>query len=441
MPQYFYIIILIIISLVLLGLVLYFRSRMNYVYSRFKRFSDTLSSSISGINGIQMAANKDNKNSKIAYNDTEGIKELIDSFSLEFRKNSKLLDSLLNNVKQGILLIDGNKKILRMNESLLDLFSMDSRQIIGQKTILVFNNGKLEKLIDKVLKEKTPVKEDVVFYSDEDIYLNIEAFPVYLKKAGDISMDDFKTINILVIIDNTTQEVEFSKLRSQFVANVSHEMRTPLTSIRGYIETVLDTDLKDKKIEKDYLKKSLKEVEKLNFLIKDVLNLSKIEYSRNILFEEKNDLVAIIKDIIKSLNFLAKKNKVRIDLKYSKEHIFYNTDEELFTQLVRNIIENSIFYSGRGSDLNIGIEEKEDYILLVFSDNGMGIKKEELPFIFQRFYRGKPGISAKRIGSGLGLSIVKHTVDLHNGNIEVESTPGIETKFTIKFPVHNKGKK
>ena len=441
MSLYFYISILIIILLVLLGLVLYFRSRMNYIYSRFKRFSDTLYSSISGINGTQRDLNKGNENRKIAYCDAEDIKELIDSFSLEFKRNSELLDSLLNNVKQGILLIDGNKKILRINESLLDLFSMDPRQIIERKTIQVFNNGKLEKLIDKVLKRRTQVKEDIVFYSDEDIYLNIEAFPIYPGNTGSTLIKDFKKINILIIIDNTTQEVEFSKLRSQFAANVSHEMRTPLTSIRGYIETVLDSDLKDKKIEKDYLEKSLKEVEKLNFLIKDVLDLSKIEYSRNILFGEKNDLIAIIKDIVKSLNFLANNNKVRIDLRYSKEHIFYNTDEELFAQLVRNIIENSIFYSGKGSNLNIDIEEKEDHILLIFSDNGMGIKKEELSFIFQRFYRGRPGTSAKRIGSGIGLSIVKHTVDLHGGNIKVESMPGIETKFTIKFPVHHKGKK
>jgi len=195
MLLYFYIIILIIISLVLLGLVLYFRSRMNSIYSRFKRFSDTLSSSISGINGKQRDLDKGNKNRITAYNDAEGIKELIDIFSLEFRRNSKLLDSLLNNVKQGILLIDGNKKILRMNESLLDLFSMDSRQIIGQKTVIVFNNGKLEKLIDKVLKENTLVKEDIVLYSDEDIYLNIEAFPIYSRDTGSILTEDLKTMN------------------------------------------------------------------------------------------------------------------------------------------------------------------------------------------------------------------------------------------------------
>jgi len=94
-------------------------------------------------------------------------------------------------------------------------------------------------------------------------------------------------------------------------------------------------------------------------------------------------------------------------------------------------------YAGRGSELNIRLEKGEDSILLEFSDNGMGIKKDELPFIFQRFFRGKPGISAKRIGSGLGLSIVKHTVDLHGGRINVDSRPGEGTEFRITLPVRS----
>jgi signal transduction histidine kinase len=244
--------------------------------------------------------------------------------------------------------------------------------------------------------------------------------------------------SVIMIFDNATQEVEFSRLRSQFAANVSHEMRTPLTSIKGYIETVADSDFKDKKMVQDYLEKSLEEVEKLNFLIKDVLDLSKIEYRRNVLFQEDNDLVTIIKDVIGSLDFLAKKNGVSISFSHSARSIPYNTDEELFRQLVRNIVENSIFYSGKDSQIKVSLEKKEDHILLEFIDNGTGIEKEDLPFIFQRFYRGKPDISLRRIGSGLGLSIVKHTVDLHGGDIKVDSIPGVRTRFSITLPIRTK---
>jgi len=372
-------------------------------------------------------------NGRMSYDDIENIKELIDSFSQRFKEKTIFLDSVLNNINQGILIVDRERKILKINESLADLFYLDPRKVRGQKTIRVFNNGKLEELIGKVLDRNTPLRQDVIFYSDEDLYLSIEAIPS--GPGSGTEEDSSKGSSIIMIFENATQEVEFSRLRSQFAANVSHEMRTPLTSIKGYIETVTDSDLNDIKMVRDYLEKSLEEVERLNFLIKDVLDLSKIEYRRNVLFQEDNDLVAIIKDIIGSLEFLAKKNGISIDFTHSEKSIPYNTDEELFRQLVRNILENSIFYSGKGSKVEVSLEEKKDHILLEFIDNGIGIKKEDLPFIFQRFYRGKPDISLRRIGSGLGLSIVKHTVDLHGGNIKVESIPGVRTKFTIILPV------
>jgi two-component system phosphate regulon sensor histidine kinase PhoR len=353
---------------------------------------------------------------------------------MEFKLNSKLFGIMLNNLSQGILIINEDRKIQDINESLSDLFYMDTPKVIGKRTVLVFNNGKLEDLIGKVLQSRTPAKEDIVFYGDEDLYLSIEAIPIDLEDSVNGPGNTRNKKMVLLIIDNTTQEVEFSRLRSQFAATVSHEMRTPLTSIKGYIETLMESGVKDKELIKDYLSKSLKEVEKLNFLIKDVLDLSKIEYRRNVLFQDKNDLVAIIKDTINSLDFLSRKNDVNIDLTYSKEKILYNTDEELFNQMVRNILENSIFYSGKGSKINVIIDEKEDHILLDFIDNGAGIKKEDLPFIFQRFYRGRPDSTMKRIGSGLGLSIVKHTVDLHGGEIKVESKPGVQTRFSVALP-------
>jgi len=429
MPLYFYIIILSITALVLLVLMLYYRFRMKYIYDRFQKFYKVLSSSIREMNTKKEYFD----NGRMSYDDIENIKELIDSFSQRFKEKTIFLDSVLNNINQGILIVDRERKILKINESLADLFYLDPRKVRGQKTIRVFNNGKLEELIGKVLDRNTPLRQDVIFYSDEDLYLSIEAIPS--GPGSGTEEDSSKGSSIIMIFENATQEVEFSRLRSQFAANVSHEMRTPLTSIKGYIETVTDSDLNDIKMVRDYLEKSLEEVERLNFLIKDVLDLSKIEYRRNVLFQEDNDLVAIIKDIIGSLEFLAKKNGISIDFTHSEKSIPYNTDEELFRQLVRNILENSIFYSGKGSKVEVSLEEKKDHILLEFIDNGIGIKKEDLPFIFQRFYRGKPDISLRRIGSGLGLSIVKHTVDLHGGNIKVESIPGVRTKFTIILPV------
>ena len=342
-----------------------------------------------------------------------------------------LLDTILDNIPFGTLILDNQSRILRINDSLASLFYLDKNDCIGKKTILVFNNKNLEDLISKSYAELKPQKEEILFYGDEDTSLDIEIVPIK-------TLEKNEKLYLLVLIRNATQEVEFAKLRSQFVANVSHEMRTPLTSIKGYIETVLEDDFANKEIIKKYLAKSLGEVDRLSYLIEDVLDLSNIEYKRNILFKQEYNLVDLINECIQSASFLAEKNDIAIEFNYDANPLKYITDEELFRQLVKNMIENSIFHAGKGIKLNIGLEEKDDIIRLIFSDNGIGISEQDLPYIFQRFYRGKNPFSSRSIGSGLGLSIVKHIIELHNGKIEVTSTPDVETKFIISLPKKNK---
>ena len=196
----------------------------------------------------------------------------------------------------------------------------------------------------------------------------------------------------------------------------------------------LEEDLKNSKIAKKYLGNSLDEVNHLSNLIEDVLNLSHIEYKRNIMFLREYNLVEVINECIGSLDLLAKRNEIEINFSYNTNPINYKTDIELFEKLVKNLIENAIFHAGKKAILKIRLSEDNGKILLEFSDNGIGIDKQDLPYIFQRFYRGKNHFHQKTIGSGLGLSIVKHIVALHNGKISVTSIPNIETKFSITFP-------
>lgn len=370
--------------------------------------------------------------------DISDVGKAVEYFKNVIDKESTLLSLILNNILSGVLIINNGKEIVEINKSLLNFFHLNKKEIIGKKTIFIFKNKQFENLIARTFKTRALNKKNIIFYGDdEDIHFEIETVPVLFNEnssAGENKTGEDKDINLLVLFRNITQEVEFSKLRSQFVANISHEMRTPLTSIRGFLETIAgDESVKDQKI-KSYLSKSLKEVSRLNYLIKDILNLSNIEYKRNILFGKDHNLVDIINDSIDSLIFLARQNDVKIDFKYSNNPISCQTDEELFRQMVKNIIENSIFYSGKGVKLSIGIKENKDSVLLEFKDNGIGINREELPYIFQRFYRGKNLKSSKQIGSGLGLSIVKHIVELHNGEISVDSTLNKETKFSIILP-------
>lgn len=347
----------------------------------------------------------------------------INSLRADIKKHQELFDLIIDSVPNGIVLLDEKLKIAKINESISNLFYLDKVKAIGSTTIFLFHNKNLEDLINESVSTLKLQQKKIVFYQDEDITLEVEAIPV-----------DIEDFSICLLFKNTTQEAEFSKLRSQFVANVSHEMRTPLTSIKGYIETLLENDTVDKELIKRYLLKADEEVDRLSFLIEDVLDLSNIEYRRNILLKQEFNIVDIIKDCIKSLVFLTEKNNVKIVFNPDSDAIKMRTDEELFRQLVRNMIENAIFHGGKGTELNIELENSTSELILSFYDNGVGIEKSDQPFVFQRFYRGANPISSKKIGSGLGLAIVKHIVELHGGTIELTSTPGIDTRFTITFP-------
>ncbi len=347
----------------------------------------------------------------------------INNLQADIKKQQELFDLIIDSVPNGIVLLDEKLKIAKINESISNLFYLDKAKAIGSTTIFLFHNKNLEDLINESVSTLKLQQKKIVFYQDEDITLEVEAIPV-----------DIEDFSICLLFKNTTQEAEFSKLRSQFVANVSHEMRTPLTSIKGYIETLLENDTVDKELSKRYLLKADEEVDRLSFLIEDVLDLSNIEYRRNILLKQEFNIVDIIKDCIKSLVFLTEKNDAKIVFNPDNDAIKMHTDEELFRQLVRNMIENAIFHGGKGTELNIELENSTSELILSFYDNGAGIEKSDQPFVFQRFYRGANPISSKKIGSGLGLAIVKHIVELHGGTIELTSTPGIDTRFTITFP-------
>jgi two-component system, OmpR family, phosphate regulon sensor histidine kinase PhoR len=340
-------------------------------------------------------------------------------------KNSlKLIDIVIDKIPYGIILLDPQLKILKLNENAASMFYLDKDKVTGLKTIFLFNNKNLEDLIADTSSENLPKRKEIIFYGEEDKKFEVESVPV-----------NFHNCSLLIILKNITQETEFSRLRSQFVANVSHEMRTPLTSIKGYLETITENALEDKAVLKRYLAKTLTEVERLYELIEDLLNLSSIEHRRNVLIGQKHNIIPVINDCISSLDFLAEKNNINITFNHSHDIIEMITDEELFRQLVRNMIENSIFHGGRDIELKINVKKNDSNIVLIFNDNGAGIEKKDIPYIFQRFYRGKNNYALGKTSSGLGLSIVKHITELHRGSIEIRSIPGKETIFKFIFPM------
>jgi two-component system phosphate regulon sensor histidine kinase PhoR len=243
-------------------------------------------------------------------------------------------------------------------------------------------------------------------------------------------------------------EIETLKIREEyrkdFLGNVAHEMKTPLFTIQGYILTLLDGALQDKKVRKKYLERANKSVDRLLYIVKDLDTITRLESGSQKLYVEPMDIVELIESVFEMLEMKAAKKDITLVFDKVYEHsIWVNGDAEKLEHVLSNLIENSIKYGHQGGTTEVTIEDlTEDKLIIRVTDNGDGIAKEHLPRLFERFYRVDKSGSRKEGGSGLGLSIVKHIVEAHGERIYVESEPGVgsEFSFTLQKTENNSSK-
>ena len=223
--------------------------------------------------------------------------------------------------------------------------------------------------------------------------------------------------------------------RKEFVGNVAHELKTPLFSVQGYISNLLDGAMDDKELLKKYLKRAEKSVDRLTFIIKDLDLITQLESSTLKLKVTSFDIIKLTEEIIEDLEISASKRNIKIifNKNYDKQ-ILVEADKNRIEQVITNLITNSINYGSEKGTTEISFESKMEKIIVKVNDNGEGISEENMPRLFQRFFRVDVSRSRSQGGSGLGLAIVKHIIDAHNENIYVQSTVGVgsEFSFTLK---------
>jgi len=222
--------------------------------------------------------------------------------------------------------------------------------------------------------------------------------------------------------------------RKEFVGNVAHELKTPLFSVQGYISNLLDGAMDDKELLKKYLKRAEKSVDRLTYIIKDLDLITQLESSTLKLEVTSFDIVKLADEIIEDLEISASKKNIKIIInkKYDNE-ILVEADRNRIEQVLTNLITNSINYGSEKGTTEISFESKEEKIIVKVNDNGEGITEENMPRLFQRFFRVDISRSRSQGGSGLGLAIVKHIIDAHNENIYVQSTVGIGSEFSFSL--------
>lgn len=235
--------------------------------------------------------------------------------------------------------------------------------------------------------------------------------------------------------DEIEQLKKLQLYRQEFLGNVSHELKTPIFNIQGYVLTLLDGGLDDPQINRKYLLRTEKSINRMIAIIEDLEAISRIESGELQLEFTKFDIIELTKEIIELFEIKAKQKNIEVFLgKNYDRPIFIQADKESMRQILTNLIDNSIKYGKESGKTKISYFDMDENILIEVTDDGIGIKKEKIPRLFERFYRVDKGRSREQGGSGLGLSIVKHLIEAHNQSINVRSTPGIGTTFafTIK---------
>lgn len=232
------------------------------------------------------------------------------------------------------------------------------------------------------------------------------------------------------------QEAEIAKYKSwaeyrrKFVGDISHELKTPIFNIQGYLHTLLDGGMDDEKVKHNFLKKAAKNVERLYTIVEDLSAISRLETGELILEMQVFDLKELALEVLEDLEFKAHEHQLRLELKAGAEHNFrVRADRESIRQVFVNLVDNSIKYGNPEGITKIGFYDMDKYILVEVADNGIGIPQEHLPHVFDRFYRVDKSRSRLRGGSGLGLSIVKHIIEAHKQTINVRSTSKLGSTF------------
>lgn len=246
-------------------------------------------------------------------------------------------------------------------------------------------------------------------------------------------LDDVKSQVIEFSLKKSAEIDELKKLekyRKEFLGNVSHELKTPIFNIQGYLETLLDGGLNDKKITRDYIERAAKNVDRLENIVADLLLISQYEAGELQLHIETFDIHQLTQDVFESLNMQAAQRNIHLQFKQESNKTFkVEADKSSISQVLYNLITNAIKYGHENGFVFVGFYEKDTKLLVEISDNGIGIEQRYLERLFERFYRVDKARSREGGGTGLGLSIVKHIIEAHNEIMHVESTVGIGTTF------------
>ncbi len=360
----------------------------------------------------------------------ESFNRMAETFQQRFSvlvQNNNEQKAVLASMAEGVLAVDSQERVISMNTACGRLLGLDPMQAQGRLLQEVVRNVDLSRFITRALGGPEPVEADVLLHGDRQRVMQAQGSALHDLEGG--------AIGAVVVLNDVTDFRRLEHIRRDFVANVSHELKTPITSIKGFVETLLDGAMRDPVDSERFLRIIDKQAERLHAIIEDLLSLSKIEQSEDAdtIVLEPSLVRPVLESAAHACQAAAKERDIAVTISCDAE-LKGKLNPMLLEQAIINLLDNAIKYSEPGREVRVGSEASDGELIITVADRGNGIAAEHMPRIFERFYRVDRARSRKLGGTGLGLAIVKHIVQAHRGRIDVDSTLGVGTTFTIHLP-------
>jgi two-component system phosphate regulon sensor histidine kinase PhoR len=342
----------------------------------------------------------------------------------EIENQNQKLAAIFNSMVEGVIVVDKTGRIVSINQTIEKIFGILKGNVEGAIFLEAIRNNDIAEIINAVLKKGEPKScEMALIYPIHKIF-EVSVLPIF---------DNGVIAGCLVAIHDITEIRRLETIRRDFVANVSHELKTPLTSIKGFIETLLEGALDDKENNRNFLNIIQKHAERLNNLVEDLLSLANLESKEAVLKREIFNLQQQLEKIISGFESQLKKKSIVMKNELAAGISVY-ADKDRIEQVFTNLIDNAIKFNKENGIIRIYAKELNKEIKVFVEDSGIGIPEKDIARIFERFYRVDKARSRELGGTGLGLSIVKHIVELHQGSVGVESTEGLGSTFWFSLP-------
>lgn len=395
-------------------------------------FANTITAPIAVLTKNANLMAKGRLDQKVAVKGNDEIGQLTKSFNImskelkktiqESEEQRNKLEIVLHNMTDGILAFDEGGQLIHINRSSYDMLDIDDVNI-SLKWLLDMLNINISDIKPGSVKE-------LVVNGKDDKYISVAIMPYTIKKKKNKD----KPVGIIVVLHDITKHRQLDNMRQEFVANVSHEIGTPLTTIKGYAELLIDGAIDDKPVAMEFLREINVAADRMKLLRDDLLDLSRFDTKVNQLNMEDVNLVSLVSGCCRQNLIVAENKEQNIVFDPPEKPMFIYADPGRINQVITNIMSNAMKYSDKGATINIRLKETGKYYHLEIQDNGIGMPKEALDRIFDRFYRVDKARSRAMGGNGLGLAIVKEIMDAHNGSIKVYSTLGKGTTMVLIFP-------